>query len=34
MPIYDLKCSNKAGLEPAILDWYSHCDDRPAVHKC
>ena len=24
----------KSGLEPAILDWYGHCGDGQAMHKC
>ena len=39
MYLYELICwpADKclsAGLEPAILDWYSHCDDGWAMHKC
>ena len=42
MYLYELICwpADKclsAGLEPAILDWYSHCDDGRAMqwmHKC
>ena len=26
--------SEKSGLESAILDWYSHCGDGQAMHKC